>query len=223
MRRSASRESEFGSTLALPRRITRGCDARDPDRAAAQLEHDALVLQQDRRGRGRARFDARACGSREIAMSWLPSTANAGSGSRPTSSRRRGSPRGCVSRSPVIATRSGFRSAVQSTARSTACAPRDGTPRWKSERCAMRRPSSSGGSPAQLELELAQPHPAGLEPAPAEARRPRRPEKRSGAAPEGCRAGIHPTTHEMPQRRQTCAPLRLRASRAPAADRRCAA
>ena len=56
--------------------------------------------------------------------------------------------RGRESRSPVTQTRSGCRSATQSTARSTARTPRDGTPRWKSERCAMRRPSSSGGSPA---------------------------------------------------------------------------
>src|SRR5579864_3964650 len=44
-------------------------------------------------------------------------------------------------------TRSGRRSATQSTPRSTACPPRDGTPRWKSERWAIRSPSSSAGRP----------------------------------------------------------------------------
>src|SRR2546423_8739064 len=63
------------------------------------------------------------------------------------SSRSRGAPRGRESRSPLTQTRSGSREATHSTARSTARAPREGTPRWKSERCAMRRPSSSGGSP----------------------------------------------------------------------------
>ena len=45
-------------------------------------------------------------------------------------------------------TRSGRRDSTQSTARSTARVPRDGMPRWKSERCAILRPASPGGSPA---------------------------------------------------------------------------
>src|SRR5436309_4420602 len=43
-------------------------------------------------------------------------------------------------------TRSGRRSSTHATARSTARAPREGIPRWKSERCAIRTPSSSAGS-----------------------------------------------------------------------------
>src|SRR5437868_1640566 len=51
-------------------------------------------------------------------------------------------------------TRSGCRSSTQATALSAACAPREGTPRWKSERWAIRRPSSSDGNHVPLELEL---------------------------------------------------------------------
>src|SRR5579884_616611 len=43
-------------------------------------------------------------------------------------------------------TRSGPRAAAQSTPRSTERPPGEGTPRWKSERCATRRPSSSTGN-----------------------------------------------------------------------------
>src|SRR4051812_17708576 len=85
-------------------------------------------------------------GSRAIARSWFPSTANVGSGRRSTSLRSRASPRGWVRRSPVIATRSGERSAVQSTLRRTACRAGEGTPRWKSERCTILKPSSARGS-----------------------------------------------------------------------------
>src|SRR2546430_8873883 len=63
-------------------------------------------------------------------------------------SRSDGSPRGRETRSPVITTSSGLRDVTHSTARSTACVPRDGSPRWKSDRCAMRNPASSEGSRA---------------------------------------------------------------------------
>ena len=72
-----------------------------------------------------------------------------GSSSRASSSRRRGSPRGCETRSPVTQTRSGRRSATQSTARALAPLPREsGAPRWKSDRCPIRSPSSAAGSPS---------------------------------------------------------------------------
>ena len=48
----------------------------------------------------------------------------------------------------MIATKSASRDAAQSTPSFTARLPRDGTPRWKSERCAIRIPSSSAGNPA---------------------------------------------------------------------------
>ena len=79
--------------------------------------------------------------------SWLPSTAKVGD-SPASAACSRASPRGCESRSPVTSTRSGRRSRTHSAARSTECAPREGTPRWKSDRCASRSPSSSGGNPA---------------------------------------------------------------------------
>ena len=60
-------------------------------------------------------------------------------------------------------TRSGRRSATQATARSVAARPRDGMPRWKSERCAMRRPSSALGEARDPDLEHAHAEPAGLE------------------------------------------------------------
>ena len=47
----------------------------------------------------------------------------------------------------MIATRSGFRSRAQTAACQAAPIPGDGTPKWKSERCTIRSPSSSGGSP----------------------------------------------------------------------------
>src|SRR5205823_11333899 len=52
----------------------------------------------------------------------------------------------------------------------------------------------------QLDLELAQAHPAGLEPPPGESA----PEYGSGAAPEGCHAGTRPSvTQQMPPRPRT--------------------
>ena len=74
-------------------------------------------------------------------------------------------PRGCESRSPVTTTRSGFRSRTQSAARRTATAPREGGPRWKSERCAIAQPVELLGQPCDRHLEHARPQPARLEPA----------------------------------------------------------
>ena len=148
IRKSASRESAFGSVFARRRTISRGCvpaiqTERPRSSRSARLRRAAADA-----GSSSRRSDARACGSREIAMSWLPSTANAGCGSRADerakprlAARMRQQVAGDRRRAPAAARRS------SSTARSTARAPRDGTPRWKSERCAMRRPSSSGGSP----------------------------------------------------------------------------
>ena len=85
---------------------------------------------------GRARARSRGCRARRRDRC----------GSRSSSSSSFACPAGRESRSPVMQIRSGRRSATQSTARSTARTPRDGTPRWKSERCAIRSPSSSRGS-----------------------------------------------------------------------------
>src|SRR5262249_38550673 len=51
-------------------------------------------------------------------------------------------------RSPVSTIRSASRSAAHSTPSRTARPPRDGTPRWKSERCTIVIRSSSAGSPS---------------------------------------------------------------------------
>jgi hypothetical protein len=54
-----------------------------------------------------------------------------------------------------------------------------------------------GREPRNLDLELAEPYPTGLEPAPCEAggcRSPQKP-KGTGAAPEGNRAGFRPSVH----------------------------
>ena len=198
-------------------------DACDPDLAAAQLEHDALVPQQDdgvevaevRRPR------LRVAGDRNVVV------AEHGVGRRRQASDELAQTRLTARMRQQVA---GDRDEVRlplggpvDRSRSTACAP--ARRHAEVEVGEVRDPEAVElrRQPAQLELELAQPQPAGLEPAPPEGGGGRRPEKGTGAAPEGCRAGIHPTTHEMPQRRQTCAPLRLRASRAPVADRRCAA
>jgi len=51
------------------------------------------------------------------------------------------------------------------------------------------------GQPGDGELQLAQPHPAGLEVAPAEPGRRSETEEGTGAAPEGIRAGFRPSAH----------------------------
>src|SRR6185437_13637370 len=89
--------------------------------------------------------EARENGSRAAETSWLPST-QYGWPSRSSSRKSSASPRRLDSRSPVTQTRSGSREATHSTARRVAVRPRDGTPRWKSDRCAMRTPSSAAGS-----------------------------------------------------------------------------
>ncbi len=63
-------------------------------------------------------------------------------------------------------TRSGFRSSTQSTASRTARRPREGTPRWRSERCAIRSPSSSAGTPKNRDVDHPTAQPACLEPRP---------------------------------------------------------
>src|SRR5207249_9613663 len=64
-------------------------------------------------------------------------------------------------RSPEISTRSGLRATVQRTARCTARSPRDGKPRWKSERWAIRNPASSAGRPGrETSRERSRTHPA---------------------------------------------------------------
>ncbi len=68
-------------------------------------------------------------------------------------------------------TRSGFRSTTHSTASRTARRPREGTPRWRSERCAIRSPSSSAGNPVDAHLDDPPSQPAGLEPRPGRDRR----------------------------------------------------
>src|SRR5204863_876671 len=67
-------------------------------------------------------------------------------GRRASNSRSSGSPPRRDSRSPETRTRSGDREEVHSIARTTACPPREGKPRWKSDRWVIRNPASSGGS-----------------------------------------------------------------------------
>ena len=102
-------------------------------------------------------------------------------------------------------------------ARRRATARRGGSPRGA--RCAARR-ARAAGPRTSSSSSRSRTQPASNEPQPS---RSRWRQERSGAAPEGSRAGVYPTIHEMPHRRQTCATLRLRASRAPAEGRRCAA
>ena len=106
-------------------------------------------------------------GSRVSAKSWLPSTAKQ-FGIRASIDRSSASPERRESRSPLIIVRSGCRSSTQSTARATATRPRDGKPRWKSDRCAIRRPSSSGGSPGSGQASVSsRTHPPRNDPTPA--------------------------------------------------------
>ena len=186
-------QRRFGSKRRRPRTISRGSapaiHTLRPRSSSSRPSSRSSVA-----GSSSRRSDRRACGSRLSAMSWLPSTANAGRGSTRTSRRSIGSPRGWVRRSPLIATRSGFRSRAHSAACQTAPTPGDGTPRWKSERCAIRSPSSSGGSPGSSSSS-----------------------SRSRTQPASSRPQPRPAAAAQPRR------LRLRAARAPAAGRRCGA
>ena len=165
----------------------------------------------ERGGRG-----ARRCATRRAGASRCPGPRPAGcrqrgparaevvvakdcvaAGSRSSSSRSKGSPLRRERRSPLISIRSGCRSATQSTARSTARAPREGMPRWKSEggRCERPRAQPAGQVSGSRPSE---PYPAGLEMTPAQA----------GGGEPG-RAAENPLQGE----------LRSRASRAPGRPR----
>ena len=82
-------------------------------------------------------------------------------------------------------TRSGSRSRVHATARSTALAPRDGSPRWKSERWTIRMPSSSAGSAGTSTSSVrSRTQPASYQPQASAARAmppPGRPRSRAGS------------------------------------------
>ena len=146
MEKSASRASRFGSGRGRPWTISRGStpaiQTLRPRSSTSRPSSRSNVT-----GSSSRRSDLRAWGSRLSAMSWLPSTAKTGLGSTRASRLSIGSPRGCVRRSPLIATRSGRRSRTHTAACHVAPTPGDGTPKWKSERCAIRSPSSSAGSP----------------------------------------------------------------------------
>src|SRR4051794_22553059 len=146
-------------------------------------------------------------GSRLVARSWFPSTTY-GASSRSSKGRSVRRPRGRETRSPVTQTRSGRRDAVHSTARRVARSPPDSTPRWKSERCAIRSPSSAGGRPGTCRsCTRSRTQPASNTPQPrrAAAIAPRTPPARRAccpAAPEGA-----PPPMEMPRRGTTCVRL----------------
>ena len=150
-------------------------DADDLDSASSHGALDRLVAQQRRlpesrrarRGRRVARTGrdcrrSRGCRGRR---SRRPSSRSTRSSS--------GTPERRETRSPVMQTRSGFRSTTHSTASRTARRPRDGTPRWRSERCAIRSPSSSAGRPSTRTPTTRLSQPAGLEPRPGRDRRAR--------------------------------------------------
>ena len=95
--------------------------------------------------RARARPSSTGCenGSREIAMSWLPSTTY-GCPSRSSSASSVGL--AARTREQVAGEADEIGPTLLDPARPHArppVRPRDGTPRWKSDRCAIRRPSSS--------------------------------------------------------------------------------
>ncbi len=130
--------------LGAPGSIGARIDADELDAVAAELDGRALV-DEERVSSRSVNPAARENGSLVCSTSWLPSTAK--DGPRPaSSSRSSGSPERRETRSPVMTTRSGARCATHPTALFTARSPREGSPRWKSERCAMRRPASSAGS-----------------------------------------------------------------------------
>ena len=158
--RSASWSSQVGLCAArLPDRGRRATRARLAHRASGPRRPEAssgrALSARPSSRTGRASRRCRGCrGSR--------SNAAAARAARLSS----GSPRGRETRSPVMHTRSGSRSRVHSTALRAAVPPRPGTPRWKSDRWAIRSPSSSGGQPRQLDVEDAETHPTRLVPRP---------------------------------------------------------
>ena len=126
-----------------------------------------------------------------------------------------GSPRGCVSRSPVSATRSGRRSSTHSTARSTA---RDAAGRDAEMEVGEVRdpqPVELGRQPGHLtSSSRSRTQPASNQPQPS----------RRSAPPRARRGDQRPPRRSPPPPTIRCRraglALRLRASRAPAADRR---
>ena len=147
MLRSASSAASSRRPLAPARPARPRVGTGHADALAMQLDHLALVREQPHRREvgHRGALRERVAGDREIVVA---EDREARLGNRASSKRSRSSPEPRESRSPVRQTRSGRRLAVHSTARSTATPPREGSPRWKSERCATRRPSSLAGSPA---------------------------------------------------------------------------
>src|SRR5436190_748179 len=143
MRRSAC-SSTSSQGLDVPRRYARGST---PTICTRLPRTSTVALSSTRRCAGvrSVRPAVRENGSLLCSTSWFPRTTY-GLSSSASSVRSIRSPRGRETRSPVTQTSSGRRSRTHSTARSTAREPREGSPRWKSDRWATRTPSSSGGS-----------------------------------------------------------------------------
>ena len=144
------RVGELGRGRASRRAYVRGSTPTTCTREPAQLELDGLVPEhRDAVDRGEdVRVDPlreRVAAVREVVV---PEHDEARPELARAAARARGAPRRRETRSPVTQTRSGRRSATHATASSAARRPRDGTPRWRSERCAMRSPSSAAGTPA---------------------------------------------------------------------------
>ena len=166
-RRSASTScSRLRAAAAVRARV----DADDLDAPAAQLDRRARRPSSSvagSRSTTRDRLRERVAASRRSRGCRARRSSAAAARAAPAAAR---SPRGRESRSPVI---SAGRAAAPRPSRPRArprATPRDGTPRWKSERCAIRSPSSSGGRPGSGQRQRLEPHPPRLEHAPRRAR-----------------------------------------------------
>ena len=167
MRRSAPRVGQLvGRSRA--RRVGQRVDADDLDAAAAQLELDRFVAEQGDVLERADRLRIDALGERIAAVGEVVVAEDDEARPEPVEQPLElAHPR--AARDEVARDADEVRPALGRPTpppRARRECPRDGTPRWKSERCAIRSPSSSAGTPSSCDLEDALPQPARLEPPP---------------------------------------------------------
>ena len=178
--RLVPRDGEVARLRPRPRPLRARIGAGDVHAPAANVDRHALVREQPRRRELAAGTVRSTNGSRLIARSWLPRIAYAVRQPRQEPAQRR---LARCAREQVAADERQvglpLLDPVDRASRPRALA-RPGTPRWKSERCAIRSPSSSGGRPGSRDVARVEPHPPRLEPRPAERGRRELPQALSG-------------------------------------------
>ena len=165
--RAAAGTSCCGSTSSCGAVVTQAVALGSTPTTAMRSPRTSTVLEPSRKSTACSRSRssaARENGSRVTATSWFPSTTK-GRRSWARSERRRASPRGCETRSPVTHTISGSRAATHATARSDARLPRDNlAPKMEVGQVSDPDSVERGGKSLNGHFDDARPQPARLDP-----------------------------------------------------------